>query len=144
MFYRIRLYSKNPLYSDCNRANKLLLKLYLALEQQGGSILDYSLLPNQLDLLVYIAKGASLQGLFPRECSIESIPTEDLLLQQFGSIGHHLPKYGKEYPLCAHYEAYHKSCCFSSLGKQGPLPTTLTLRTILQAKSSPSGSLQKE
>ncbi len=135
MYYRMRLTCKQALYTSEAQALCLLLKAYLHLEQQGGSLLDYTLLPTLLDLLIYVPGITPHSSFLSNRCTMEHIPTTEALLTHYKDISIKLPSAGKDYPLCGTYEAYHGSTCFCSLGKMGPFPHELSIQTILKEKS---------
>lgn len=142
MYYRMRFTSERSLYTTSVKARQLLLRVYLKIEQQGGCILDYTLLPTLLDLLIYLPSGEPRFSFLEHQCTLEHIPNTQDLLYHYKNISKRLPLSGKNYPLCGTYEAYHGSNCLSSLGKMGPFPQELSIQTILHEKSSPSGSLE--
>jgi hypothetical protein len=139
----MRFTSERSIYTTSMKANQLLLRVYLHIEAQGGNILDYTLLPTLLDLLIELPGGEPQFSFLEHQCTLEHIPNTKALLYHYKNISHHLPFSGKDYPLCGTYEAYHGSNCLSSLGKMGPFPQELSIQTILHEKSSPkSGSLE--
>jgi len=142
MYYRMRFTSKQSIYTTIMKARQVLLRVYLQIEQQGGCIMDYTLLPTLLDLIIYLPSGEPQFSFLAHQCTLEHIPNTKALLYHYKSISKRLPLSGKNYPLCGTYEAYHGSNCLSSLGKMGPFPQELSIQTILQEKSSPSGSLE--
>lgn len=143
MYYRMRFTSERPIFTSNERARQLLLRVYLHMEQQGGNILDYTLLPTLLDLLIYLPKGEPQFSFLEHQCTLEHIPNTKALLLHYRNISKSLPLSGKNYPLCGTYEAYHGSNCLSSLGKMGPFPQDLSIQAILHEKDSPqSGSLE--
>ena len=141
MYYRMRFFSERAIYATCGKAKQLLLQVYLHIEIQGGALLDYTLLPTLLDLLIYLPKKGKPQFSFLKhQYTLEHISNTNELLFHYKNISFRLPRSGKNYPLCGTYEAYHGSNCLSSLGKMGPFPQDLSIRTILHEKNSPSGS----
>ncbi|HAF85732.1 MAG TPA: hypothetical protein DCG32_05080 [Sphaerochaeta sp.] len=140
MYYRMQFSSEQVIYTTWVKAKQLLLRVYLNIEAQGGTILDYTLIPTLLDLLIYLPKGKPQFSFLEQHCTLESIAHTKDLLHHYKNISGRLPLSGKNYPLCGTYEAYHGSNCLSSLGKMGPFPQDLSIQTILQEKSSPSGS----
>lgn len=139
MYYRMRFPTIQPMYTAMSQANRLLLRIYLHFEAQGGSILDYTLLPTLLDLLVSLPGHKPTIGFLKLTCSVVPITTTQDLLFHYRNISIALPKGGKDYPLCGTYEAYHGSNCLSSLGKMEPFPQDINIRMILEEK----GSLKK-
>ncbi len=139
----MRFSSERPIYSTRLTANRLLLRVYLHIEIQGGTILDYTLLPTLLDLLIDLPGGKPQFSFLEHRCTLEHIPNSRSLLHHYRTISGILPLSGKNYPLCGTYEAYHGSNCLSSLGKMGPFPQDLSIQAILHEKSSPqTGSLE--
>jgi len=118
------------------KAKQMLLQVYLHIEAQGGSILDYTLLPTLLDLLIYLPAGKPQFCFLKQKCTLEHIHNTMDLLHHYKNISGRLPLSGKNYPLCGTYEAYHGSNCLSSLGKMGPFPQDLSIQTILYEKGS--------
>ena len=143
MYYRMRFSSERDIYATNAKAHQLLLRVYLHIGFQGGTILDYTLLPTLLDLLIYLPGGKPQFSFLEHQCTLEYIPSTEALLHHYQNISKSLPLSGKNYPLCGTYEAYHGSNCLSSLGKMGPFPQELSIEAILHEKSSPqSGSLE--
>ncbi len=144
MYYRMRFSSKQAIYTTEEKARQLLLRVYLHIEKQGGTILDYTLLPTLLDLLISHPGGTPRFGFIGHRCTLEYIPNTLSLLPHYKQISATLPEAGRNYPLCGTYEAYHGSSCLCSLGKVGPFTHELTIQTILLEKSSPTvqGSLK--
>lgn len=137
MYYRMRFSTERALYTTRMKANQLLLRTYLHIEAQGGTILDYTLLPTLLDLLIYLPGREPQFNILESRCMLVSISNTKELLFHYKNISRRLPLAGKNYPLCGTYEAYHGSNCLSSLGKMGPFPQDICIQTILQEKSSP-------
>jgi len=129
--------SELPIFKSVAKANRLMLRIYLHIEQQGGTILDYTLLPSLLDLLIYLPGSEPKFAFLPYRCTLEHIPHTTELLYHYKQISKLLPLGGKNYPLCGTYEAYHGSNCLCSLGKMGPFPDDLSIQSILHEKSSP-------
>jgi|GEM_PF-4556200 len=138
MYYRMRFTSDQSIYTTSVKAKQLLLRVYLHIEQQGGTILDYTLLPSLLDLLIYLPGTEPQFSFLEHHYTLERIPNTKALLYHYKSISFNLPLSGKNYPLCGTYEAYHGSNCLSSLGKMGPFPQDLTIATILHEKCCPT------
>lgn len=138
MYYRMRYTSEGSIYTTQVVARQLLLRVYLHIEQQGGTILDYTLLPTLLDLLIYLPGKEPRLSFLEHQCTLEYIPNPKTLLSHYKNISKTLPLSGKNYPLCGTYEAYHGSNCLSSLGKMGPFPQELTIATILHEKCCPT------
>lgn len=134
MYYRMRFSTHRTIYTTRAKANQLLLRIYLHIESQGGTILDYTLLPTLLDLLICLPTGKPQFNFLPDRCVLEYIPNTKSLLSHYKNISKSLPLAGKNYPLCGTYEAYHGSNCLSSLGKMGPFPQELNIQTILDEK----------
>ncbi|MDY0288422.1 MAG: hypothetical protein RBR15_06320 [Sphaerochaeta sp.] len=143
MYYRMRFSSEQSIYSTISKARQLLLRVYLHIEGQGGTILDYTLVPTLLDLLIYLPGSRPQFGFLSHLCTLEYIPNAQALLYHYKAISTILPGAGKNYPLCGTYEAYHGSSCLCSLGKMGPFPQELSIQAILEEKSSPPGSQRK-
>lgn len=142
MYYRMRFTSERPIYTSSEKARQLLLRVYLHMEQQGGNILDYTLLPTLLDLLIYLPKGEPQFSFLEHQSTLEHIPNVNALLSHYKHISLRLPLSGKNYPLCGTYEAYHGSNCLSSLGKMGPFPQDLSIQAILHEKCTPPSANQ--
>lgn len=144
MYYRMRFSSEQTIFTTGAKANQLLLRVYLHIEQQGGTILDYTLVPTLLDLLIYLPLKEPQFGFISHQCTLEQIPNAQALLSHYKEISKILPCAGKNYPLCGTYEAYHGSSCLCSLGKMGPFPQELSIQTILEEKNSltKAGSLE--
>lgn len=138
MYYRMRFSSKRSIYTTSVKANQLLLRVYLQIESQGGTILDYTLLPTLLDLLIDLPGGKPQFSFLAHQCTLEFIPNSHDLLHHYKTISGRLPHSGKNYPLCGTYEAYHGSNCLSSLGKMGPFPQDLSIQDILHEKCCPT------
>lgn len=134
----MRFSTERAIYTTRMKANQLLLRVYLHIETQGGAILDYTLLPTLLDLLIYLPGSKPQLSFLGHRFVLEYIPDTASLLYHYKTISHRLPLAGKNYPLCGTYEAYHGSNCLSSLGKMGPFPQELSIQSILYEKSSPT------
>ncbi|HKM06050.1 MAG TPA: hypothetical protein VJ869_03585 [Sphaerochaeta sp.] len=138
MYYRMRFPSERAIYTTRMKANQLLLRIYLHIEAQGGYILDYTLLPTLLDLLIYLPGRNTQFSFLEHRCALECVSNTKELLLHYKNISGRLPLAGKNYPLCGTYEAYHGSNCLSSLGKMGPFPHDICIQKILQEKNSPT------
>ena len=138
MYYRMQFSSEQAIYTNAIQANQLLLRVYLLVNSQGGSLLDYTLLPTLLDLLLYMPRGKPKFRFLCQPYTLELIPNNNALLTHYRNISKPLPLFGKNYPLCGTYEAYHGSTCLSTLGKTGPLSHNISIQTILEEKCDAS------
>ncbi len=134
MYYRMKFSSERGIYTTIAQANQLLVRVYLHIGAQGGTILDYTLLPTLLDLLIYLPGNRPQFTFLNHRYTLEHIPDSGALLSHYKNISKSLPLAGKNYPLCGTYEAYHGSNCLSSLGKMGPFPQDVSIQEILEEK----------
>lgn len=135
MYFKISLMSGHVLFHTMQEAKHLLLKTYLWVQNQDGILLDYLLLPNSLEFLIQLPNVLQKHWFLHQQIHIQTIHTEDDLLSAYKSLTFNIPSKARSYPLCGTYEAYHRSECYSVLGKTGEKYQFFPLQTILKLKN---------
>ena len=134
MYYKICFPSEQLLFHNLQEAKHLLLKTYLWVQEQAGTLLDYSLIPTSLDFLLQLPISLPNFTFLPYPAQITLITSKEALLVEFRNLNNNIPCEAKNYPLCGTYEAYHVSECYSVLGKTGEDTLIFPLQTLLETK----------
>ena len=130
MYYIVNKSSKQSLFSHHDQALHLLLGIKTFCDRYRIQILDYLLVPHQLQLLIKASDSSATQ--LASYLALKPIKiTPSKLLLYFKKLG----CMGIGYTFCGSFELYHSSWCFCELGKAGANGLPFPLQTVIQIKN---------